>query len=142
MSSRFAQRTLVLAAVTLVAAVAALALATSRVDGGRSDLPEAVPAPGGGWYETFAGPVGEGLYGKRTSCGYQLSLQAVGVAHAVLPCGGKVYVRRGDRVVLTQVLAREPGSARQEFGLTRALARTLGVSDRELIRWRFAQADR
>ena len=136
------QRLLVLAAVTLIASVGAIALAADRGETRPRNLPEAVPAPGGGWYDAVAGPVADRVYDERTSCGYQLSLQAIGLAHAVLPCGTKVYVRRSDTVVLAQVVAREPGSAEQEFGLTRALGRTLDLRRRGRIEWRFARARR
>ena len=55
MSVAFAQRAILLGAVTLIGIVAALGVA-ERLPGARTskDLPQAVPAPGGGWYHALA----------------------------------------------------------------------------------------
>jgi hypothetical protein len=57
----------------------------------------------------------------------------------VLVCGAKIYIGHGNTEMLTQVVARGPGSSSVQFGLTEALARELGVRGRTTIRWRFAQ---
>lgn len=139
MSPALAQRAILLGAATLLGVVVALAVdhhvGAAR---GSSDLPKSVPAPGGGWYRAVAGPESPRAYGRPTACGNVLERETLGVSHPVLVCGAKVYVARGDTVVLTQVLARGPGNSAIQFGLTEALARKLGVRDRTAIRWRFA----
>jgi hypothetical protein len=138
-SPAFAQRTILLAAAALLAGVVALAVAEQRSGAGNpNDLPAAVPAPGGGWYEALAGPESARAYGRRTACGQVLARTTLGVSHPVLVCGAKVYISHGQTVMLTQVVARGPGSAATQFGLTEALARELGVRGRTTVRWRFA----
>lgn len=140
MSAALAQRAVLLGAATLLAVVLALSLAEQR-SGARSssDLPSAVPAPGGGWYEALAGLESPRAYGRPTACGHVLERSTLGVSHPVLVCGAKIYVGHGRTVMLTQVVARGPGSAAVQFGLTEALARRLGVEGRTTIRWRFAR---
>jgi hypothetical protein len=139
-SVAFAQRAVLLAAVAMLAAVAAVVVA-SRLDvtGSSSDLPEAVPAPGGGWYQALAGLESPRAYNRPNPCGPTLERDTLGVSHPVLVCGAKIYVGHGDTEILTQVVARGPGSAAVQFGLTDALARELGVRGRTTIRWRFAR---
>jgi hypothetical protein len=138
-SVALAQRALLLGAATLLAVVVALGIAEQR-GGARSasDLPRAVPAPGGGWYEALAGRESPRAYGRPTACGHVLERETLGVSHPVLVCGAKIYIGYGRKVMLTQVVARGPGSAAVQFGLTEAFARELGVSGRTRIRWRFA----
>lgn len=140
MSAAFAQRAILLGAVTLLGVVGALAVA-ERLDGASasSDLPEAVPAPGGGWYQALAGLESPRAYGRPTACGETLERGTLGVSHPVLVCGAKIYLGHGDTEILTQVVARGPGSAAVQFGLTEALARELGIRGRTTVRWRFAR---
>jgi hypothetical protein len=138
-SAPLAQRLILLAAAALLALVAGLAVA-ERLDGanGSSDLPEAVPAPGGGWYEALAGPDSASAYGRPTACGEELEREMLGVSHPVLVCGAKLYIGHDQTEILTQVVSHGPTSAAVQFGLTEALARKLGISGRARIRWRFA----
>lgn len=140
MSPALAQRALLLAAVTLLGGVIALSLA-DRLDGAGDsrNLPEAVGPPGGGWYEAFAGRESSRLYGRPTACGHILERSTMGFAHPVLPCGAKIYLGHGQKEVLTQVVARGPTPGGVQFGLTEALARELGITRRDRIRWRFAR---
>jgi hypothetical protein len=141
-SVSFAQRAILLGAVTLLGVVAALAVA-ERLPGARSsrDLPRAVPAPGGGWYQALAGLEPPAVYGRPSACGETLERETLGVSHPVLVCGAKLYIGHGNTEILTQVVAREPGSAAVQFGLTEGIARELGVRGRTTIRWRFAAPD-
>jgi hypothetical protein len=142
-SVALAQRVILLGAVSLLGAVAALAVADRLEKAGSSrDLPQAVPAPGGGWYQALAGPESGDAYGRPTSCGITLERQTLGVSHPVLVCGAKVYLGHGDTEVLTQVVARGPGNPAVQFGLPEALAQELGVRGRTTVRWRFARAQR
>lgn len=139
MSAAFAQRAILLGAVTMLAAVAALGIAARfDVASGSTDLPQSVPAPGGGWYQALAGLEPARAYRRPNPCGPPLERETLGVAHPVLVCGAKIYLGHGDTEILTQVVARGPGSAAVQFGLTDALARELGIRGRTTIRWRFA----
>lgn len=142
MSAALAQRWLLLGAVTLLGIVASLGIVEQlRGAGAASDLPRSIPAPGGGWYRALAGPEASKAYGRPTACGHVLERSTLGVSHPVLVCGAKIYVGHGSRVMLTQVVARGPGSAAVQFGLTEAMARELGIRGRATIRWRFASPD-
>jgi hypothetical protein len=142
-SAVLAQRAILAGAAALLAAVLALAIAERR-DGAASagELPRAVPAPGGGWYQARAGLESPRAYGRPTACGNVLERSTLGVSHPVLVCGAKVYIGHGRTEILTQVLARGPGSAGMQFGLTEELARELGIRGRTTIRWRFASPER
>lgn len=140
MSAALAQRALLLAGATLVAAVAALAISHQLSTASNAkELPASVPAPGGGWYQALAGPEAPRAYGRPTACGEVLERSTLGVSHPVLVCGAKIYVGHGNTEMLTQVVARGPGAAGAQFGLTDSLARALGIRGRTTIRWRFAE---
>lgn len=139
MSPALAQREVALAATALLAVVVALALASPRLGANDGGLPEAVPAPGGGWYTALAAAQPESELARRSACGHILEIGSVGAAHPVLPCGAKVWIAFGDTEVLTQVIDRGPTVPGREFGLTPALAEELGVQGTQRIRWRFAR---
>jgi hypothetical protein len=140
MSPALVQRAVLLAAVSLLGAVIALAVADRMSGAGDSrDLPEAVAPPGGGWYEAFAGRASRRLYGRPTACGHILERSTMGFGHPVLPCGAKLYLGHAGKEVLTQVVARGPTPSGVQFALTDALARELGIGRRAKIRWRFAR---
>lgn len=63
---------------------------------------------------------GPGLYGNSLSCGGTLSPSTLGVAHKSLPCGTKVTLRRGSRIVRVRVIDRGPFVGGREFDLTAA----------------------
>jgi rare lipoprotein A (peptidoglycan hydrolase) len=50
----------------------------------------------------------------------------VGVAHKTLPCGTRLALRRGGRVVHARVIDRGPYVGAREFDLTAATKRRLG----------------
>ena len=136
-----AQREIAIAAAALLAIVLGLALASQR--GGSApgpSLPAPVPAPDGGWYHARAAATGRDLEpGARTACGYRIMGSTIGVVHPVLPCGVKLYIGHGDEEVLTQVIGQGPEASDVQFGLTDALARSLGVDGNATIRYRFAR---
>jgi hypothetical protein len=139
-SPALVQRTILLAAVTLLGGVIAFSLADRLADDGQSrNLPEAVAPPGGGWYEAVAGLQRARFYGRPTSCGHIVERSTMGFAHPVLPCAAKVYLGHGGKEVLTQVVARGATPGGVQFGLTDALADALDVDRRATIRWRFAR---
>jgi rare lipoprotein A len=63
---------------------------------------------------------GPGLYGNKLSCGGRLTPGTLGVAHKSLPCGTRVTLRKGDRVVRVRVVDRGPYVGGREFDLTAA----------------------
>jgi hypothetical protein len=137
---QLAQRQISIAAVVLLAIVVGLALESQRSDSSEARLPESIPAPGGGWYQARAAATGRDLEpGTTTACGHRIMGGTMGIAHPVLPCGVKLYVAFGDDEVLTQVIGRGPEEPNVQFGLTDALARTLGVDGRQTVRWRYAR---
>jgi rare lipoprotein A len=139
-NSSFVQRALWLAGITLVAAIAALAI--TRLDAGSdANLPEAVPVPGtkNGYYTAKAAPYGPTARHRRTACGRPFLKTTEGVAHPVLPCGVRLYVRFHGREVLTQVVDRGPNVPGRDLDLTKALANRLDLHGTQTIQWRFAR---
>ena len=73
---------------------------------------------------SFYGP---GLYGNGVACGGTLQPGTIGVAHKSLPCGTKLTIRYGNKVVKNvEVIDRGPYVAGREFDLTEALRNKLG----------------
>ena len=69
---------------------------------------------------------GPGLYGNKLSCGKRLTPGTLGVAHKTLPCGTRVTLRHGNRVVRVPVVDRGPYVGGREFDLTAATRARLG----------------
>jgi hypothetical protein len=138
LNAALAQREVALAGIALLAAIAALALASPRREDSNRHL-SPVLVPGGGWYSALAGarPV---RYGTRTNCGVLLRPATRGVVDSVLPCNVKLFVSFGssDRI-LTQVIARRPIVPGRRFDVTPALAEDLGIHGIERIRWVYAR---
>jgi rare lipoprotein A (peptidoglycan hydrolase) len=134
------QRTLWLAGITLVAAVAALAI-TRRDAGSNRNLPGAIPVPGtkNGYYTAKAAPYGPTAAHRRTACGKPFLKTTEGVAHPVLPCGVRLYIRFQGREVLTQVVDRGPNVPGRDLDITKALANRLDLHGTQTIQWRFAK---
>jgi hypothetical protein len=132
-----AQRVLVLGGLALISGLVAVgAIARSENDDGA--LPEAVEAPGQGWYEALAVPR-RSTARVRTACGFRLTPTTQGVGHPVLPCGTRIYLGHGSVEALTQVLARGSSAPRSQFVVTRALAEKLELQSTDLVRWRYAR---
>jgi rare lipoprotein A len=134
------QRAVWLAGITLVAAIAAVAI-TRRDAAGNESLPGAVAVPGtkNGYYTARAAPYGPTASHRRTACGKPFLKTTEGVAHPVLPCGVRVYIRFHGREVLTQVVDRGPNVPGRDFDLTKALADRLDLHGTQTIQWRFAK---
>jgi rare lipoprotein A len=135
------QRALWLAGVTLVVAVTALAIARRDAGGGGKSLPGAVPVQGSptGYYTSRAAPYGPTPGHTRTACGEALTATTMGIAHPVLPCGVKIYIRFRGKEVLTQVIDRGPNVPDRDFDITKALADRLGLHGTQTIQWRYAR---
>lgn len=76
--------------------------------------------PGGASY------FGPGLYGNGVACGGTLSPGTRGVAHKTLPCGTKVTIQYGKRIVTARVIDRGPYIAGRDWDLTTAVRNELG----------------
>jgi hypothetical protein len=123
-----------LAGITLIVGVAALALAR-RDAGGNGNLPGKIPVP----YTSRAAPYGPTAGHRRTACGEPFTKETLGVAHPVLPCGVKIYIRFHGREVLTQVVDRGPNVPGREFDITKALADRLDLHGTQTIEWWYAR---
>jgi hypothetical protein len=134
------QRTVALAAVALLASVAALAL-SRETQGHHTGPGEAQPVAvaATGWYTALAGSRGAPSDAERTTCRRILTNRSLGVTHAVLPCGAKVYIAYGGTELLTEVIDNRMRRQGRQFELTEALAQRLGIDGTQQIRWRFAR---
>jgi rare lipoprotein A (peptidoglycan hydrolase) len=134
------QRTVWLAAVALVGAVAAVAITHAGTPKKR-ELPGPVPVPGSadGWYVARAAPYGPTATRRRTACGEALTATTKGIAHPVLPCGVKVYLLYGGKQVLAQVIDRGPNVPGRTFDVSKGLADEIGLHGTQKIFWRFAR---
>jgi rare lipoprotein A (peptidoglycan hydrolase) len=126
-------RSAALAGVAVVAV--AVALAVSHRHHHSSSLPPAA----GNWYTALAAPYTPSATPHKGACGVTIGPSTAGVAHPVLPCGVKIYVRFGGKEVLTQVVDRGHTVPGREFDVTQALAKLLGLQGTQTIQWRFAR---
>ena len=140
MTAPLIQRAFWLAGITLVAAIAALAI-TRRDAGSNRNLPGAIAVPGtqNGYYTAKAAPYGPTAAHRRTACGKPFLPTTEGVAHPVLPCGVRLYIRFQGREVLTQVVDRGPNVPGRDLDITKALANRLDLHGTQTIQWRFAK---
>jgi hypothetical protein len=105
-----------------------------------STLPRPAISDVTGWYTALADVRTRPLAGRPSGCGTLLRPDTLGVAHPVLPCGAKLFIRYGGKTVLTDVVDRGPLAPGSEFEVTPALADLLGLSGVQRIRWSFARA--
>lgn len=133
MTSSAGLRAAALAGVALVALVVALAVSHQTKKG--NDVPEGA----GSWYTALAAPYTPSTTSKLGACGVRIGPNTAGVAHAVLPCGVKIYVKFGSKQVLTQVVDRGHMPPGREFDVTQSLAKLLGLQGTQTIQWRFAR---
>lgn len=136
-SSSFAERLVLLAAVALLGGVVAVALGERRAE---DALPASLTgAPtASGWNRAFAGSRGPAGDAQRTTCGQVLTNDSLGLTHPVLPCGAKLVVRRGDTLILTEVIDNDLVDTGRQLEVTEGLATMLGLEGTEEIEWRFA----
>jgi rare lipoprotein A (peptidoglycan hydrolase) len=139
-SAPLVQRAVWLAGITLIAGIAALAI-TRRDAGSNRNLPGAIAVPGtaNGYYTAKAAPYGPTAAHRRTACGKPFLSTTEGVAHPVLPCGVRLYIRFQGREVLTQVVDRGPNVPGRDLDITKALANRLDLHGTQTIQWRFAK---
>ncbi len=119
------------AALALVAVTAAAAAVAAR--GGHHD--SSLPPPAGGWRSANAAAVRGST--RPDACGVPFGGSTAGLRSRDLPCGVELYVRVGERVVLTEVVDHAPPTRGAAFDVSPALARLLGFSGRRRLEWSF-----
>ena len=77
---------------------------------------------------------GPGLYGNEMACGGKLTKATFGVAHKTLPCGTKVAIAHGGRIVIAPVVDRGPFTKGIEYDLTRHAAEAVRMTATSEIR--------
>jgi hypothetical protein len=125
-------RAVVLAGVALIAIAIALGIAHD------SKQKESLPRAAGQWYSVLAAPYTPSQPSKG-ACGVHIGPKTQGVAHAVLPCGAKIYIKYLDREVLTQVVDHGNLPTGRDFEVTQKLAKILGLQGTQTVQWRFAR---
>jgi hypothetical protein len=136
----FGQRVLALTGAGLLAGVLAIAVAQQYAGRARASGLRPAVGEGASWSGAVAGVARDYTgRGKRSSCGWMLLPETLGVVHPVLPCGTKLFVELGGRRVYTQVVDRGPVPSREDFDLTAALADRLGLAGTRSVRWAFAR---
>jgi rare lipoprotein A (peptidoglycan hydrolase) len=126
-------RAAALGGIALVALVVALAVSHRHKTG------NTLPQGAGQWYTALAAPYTPSTKTKTGACGIRIGPTTTGVAHAVLPCGVKLYVQFNGKQVLTQVVDRGHMPPGREFDITQSLAKLLGLQGTQRIQWRFAR---
>ena len=76
---------------------------------------------------------GPGFYGRRTACGTILRKVTVGVANRTLPCGTKVALYYGGRMLVVPVIDRGPYANGANWDLTMVTGRALAITTTETI---------
>jgi rare lipoprotein A (peptidoglycan hydrolase) len=77
---------------------------------------------------------GPGLYGNEMACGGKLTRGTFGVAHKTLPCGKRVTLAHGGRIVIARVVDRGPFTKGVAYDLTEKTARSLRMSSTSNLR--------
>jgi rare lipoprotein A (peptidoglycan hydrolase) len=137
----FVRRAVWLVGICFVAVLAAVVISQRAGADKNRNLPGAVPVPGtqNGYYTGRAAPYSPTGADTRTACGQPFTDKTQGVAHPVLPCGVRLYIRFHGTEVLTQVIDRGPNVPGRDFDVTKALADRLGLHGSQTIQWRFAK---
>jgi hypothetical protein len=121
-----------LAALALVAVTAAAAAVSAR----EAQHDSSLPPPAGGWRSALAVAVRGSM--RADACGVPFGGPVAGLRSADLPCGVKVYLRLGDRIVLSEIVDHAPPTRAAAFDVSPALARLLGLRGRRRLEWSFA----
>jgi rare lipoprotein A (peptidoglycan hydrolase) len=140
MTPALVRRAIWLTGICFVAVLAAVAITRHNSRHGHN-LPGAIAVPGtkNGYYTAHAAPYSPTPGHSRTACGQPFLATTEGVAHPVLPCGVRLYVRFHGKEVLTQVIDRGPNVPGRDFDITKALANRLDLHGTQTIQWRFAR---
>jgi rare lipoprotein A len=70
---------------------------------------------------------GSGFYGSQTACNVKLTPHTLGTANRTLPCGMKVAVYYGGKMIIVPVIDRGPYANHADWDLTEATAQKLGT---------------
>jgi rare lipoprotein A len=70
---------------------------------------------------------GSGFYGSQTACNVKLTPHTLGTANRTLPCGTKVAVYYGGKMIVVPVIDRGPYANHADWDLTEATASKLGT---------------
>jgi len=135
--STYGQRILALAAAAVFAGVLALAVAHQNNNAAKAAGPQPAVGAGTDWYDAVAGV--HVIRASKSSCGWLLEPQTLGIVHPVLPCGTKLFVEFDGKRVYTQVVDRGPVPSSEDFDLTSALAQRIGLAGTRDVRWAFAR---
>jgi rare lipoprotein A (peptidoglycan hydrolase) len=77
---------------------------------------------------------GPGLYGNKMACGGTLTKNTFGVAHKTLPCGARVTIAHGGRIVIARVVDRGPFVKGVSYDLTAKTAQSVRMSSTSEVR--------
>jgi hypothetical protein len=138
MAGSVVERLALLAAVALLGGIVALAVGERRAED--ASALTGAPAPAS-WNIAFAGSRGPAGDAQRTTCGQILAPESLGITHPVLPCGTKLVLRRGDTLVLSEVIDNVLSDPGHQLEVTEKLAESLGLSGTQQLEWRFATGD-
>jgi len=107
----------------------------SSLVGGVDYLTPAQVAAITGWQTAKASWYGPGFFDHHTADGTTYNDTIILVANKTLPLGTKVAISYGGRTVIAPVKDRGPYVAGRDFDLSAGLAKALGFSGVQTIRW-------
>lgn len=93
-----------------------------------------------GSFVALVGSSGPAAFGRKTACGGRITADTEGISHPTLPCGARLFLTYHHHTVLVPVIDQGPYEAGRQFDLTDALARRLGLSGVQEVRWSYARA--
>jgi rare lipoprotein A len=70
---------------------------------------------------------GDGSWGSKTACGVTLRRTTLGTANRTLPCGTRVAVYYGGKMIVVPVIDRGPYANYADWDLTQATSQMLGT---------------
>jgi len=70
---------------------------------------------------------GDGSWGSKTACGITLRRSTLGTANRTLPCGTRVAVYYGGKMIVVPVIDRGPYANHADWDLTEATSQKLGT---------------
>jgi peptidoglycan lytic transglycosylase len=70
---------------------------------------------------------GDGSWGSKTACGVTLRRTTLGTANRTLPCGTRVAVYYGGKMIIVPVIDRGPYANHADWDLTLATSQKLGT---------------
>jgi rare lipoprotein A len=122
--------TIGLTMLTMLATQAAPLLPEAQAARAKGPVKARKPAAGPAVQTGNASWYGPGLHGRRTASGQRFNQNAMTAAHRTLPMGTRVRVRnlRNNRSVVVTINDRGPHARGRIIDLSRAAARSLGIT--------------